>query len=431
MVWAVYFCFVTREKTIWWLAGWFPTDLDPQGGNFIVRHAQAILEYQRLQVSPFRLKVFHFPVYKLGRDAKPQSVVALDHADIVQVAVAQLPWGGWICRSLNYYYYRWVAGRRLRKAITEDGLPNGLHIHAGDKVARLVPGLYHAFRSQGKGAIPLWYTEHWAIFNEVVSDGFGKRGRVFRRDYLRLWERVTVAAPVSLDSQKSMQAYLGGAKPFVLFRNVVDPAVFKPAEVLSSETDESVELPFAFLHVSSLEPRKNILGMLRAFAALRQKHPDWKMQFRIVGGVNERYLSEARTAALGLGLLHIFQPSVAFFGPRDPHDVAFQMQNADVFVLFSEMENAPCVIAEAHCVGLPVIASSVAGIPEMISAQNGILVTRGDEAALTLAMESAYLNHQSWNRSAISQEALVKYQPQSVATALDLSYRSLIDSCAE
>jgi glycosyltransferase involved in cell wall biosynthesis len=122
---------------------------------------------------------------------------------------------------------------------------------------------------------------------------------------------------------------------------------------------------------------------------------------------------------------------VAFFGPRNASDVAFQMQEADAFVLFSEMENAPCVISEALCCGLPVISSSVAGIPEMVNVENGMLVDSMDEASLTLAMEKAYLENEQWNRMAIAEDAVRKYAQKAVAEVLDLSYRNLIDLCAE
>lgn len=424
----MYFCFVGSSKSIWWLAGWFPNSLDEQSGNFIGRHAAAMSVHQRAQPAGGRIRVFHFPVYRLWKDSAPRNVLEIPEVQITCTPVAQLPWGGGLFRALNYVYYCWVVGAALKAALASDGVPDGVHVHGGDKIARVIPALYKQFRQRGRGAVPLWYTEHWAIFNDVVSDGFGKRGAIFRRDYLRLWEKVTVAAPVSLSSQKSMHAYLGGAKPFVLFRNVVDTQLFRPRH---ADEEKDATMPFAFLHVSSLEPRKNVLGMLRSFAALKQKHPDWHMQFRIVGGGNELYLSQARTAALGLGLLHIFQPSVAFFGPREAADVAFQMQCADVFVLFSEMENAPCVIAEAHCCGLPVIASSVAGIPEMIQDNNGILVDPSDEVALTAAMEKAYLNHQAWNNADIAAEAANKYNPMAVAAVLDKSYKSLMEPCVE
>jgi len=413
-------------KSVWWLAGWYPSSLDVDAGNFIGRHATAFSQYQKGRKDSFGLVLFHFPVYRLGKDARPVPSMGVDGVEMVWKAVVQLPWGGMVCRVLNYWIYKIVAGHSLRRYAAANGIPEGVHVHAGDKVARLIPDLYKDFRQGGKGAVPLWYTEHWAIFNEVVFDGFGKRGWVFKRDFFRLWERVTVAAPVSLSVQSSMHKYLGGAKPFVLFRNVVDTSVFK-----FKEHEKDPALPFAFLHVSSLEPRKNVLGILRAFAALKQKNPSWRMQFRLLGGANELYLSQARTYAFGLGLLHIFQPSVAFFGPRKSDDVAFQMQEADAFVLFSEMENAPCVISEALCCGLPVISSAVAGIPEMVNVENGILVDSMDEAALTLAMEKAYLDHKHWDRAEIANRATEKYSQNAVAKVLDSSYRNLIDLCAE
>jgi len=420
---------VGDSKTIWWLAGWFPNSLDVQSGNFVARHAMAVSHYLRAQPAGNAIRIFHFPVYRWGKDSVPANIVSIPGVQIHCRPVPQLPWGGIFCRAVNYTLYRWLAGGALKAAVAAERVPVAVHVHGGDKIARVIPALYRLFRKEGKGAVPLWYTEHWAIFNEVVSDGFGKRGTVFQRDYFRLWEKVTVAAPVSLASQRAMHAYLGGAKPFVLFRNVVDTSVFyhKQPEV----HPETNKMPFAFLHVSSLEPRKNVLGMLRAFAALKQKHPDWYMQFRIVGGTNELYLSQARTAAFGLGLLHIFQPSVAFFGPKEPLDVAFQMQCVDAFVLFSDMENAPCVISEAHCCGLPVIATSVAGVPEMIDDRNGLLVNPSNESALTSAMEQAYLQAQAWNKANIAAEAAAKYNPSAVAAALEKSYRSLIDPCVE
>ncbi len=99
--------------------------------------------------------------------------------------------------------------------------------------------------------------------------------------------------------------------------------------------------------------------------------------------------------------------------------------------LFSDMENAPCVISEAHCCGLPVISSSVAGVPEMIHDGNGLLVSAGDEVALVGAMEQAYLNHQKWNREKIALEAKTKHSPLTVAEVLNKSYQNLIEPCVE
>jgi hypothetical protein len=139
--------------------------LDANAGNFIGRHAAAFAQYQRGRKDSFGLVLFHFPVYRLGKDARPvpvmgvDGVVGVDFAagvsgvEVVWKAVGQLPWGGGIFRVLNYWIYKIVAGMALRRHAAAHGIPEGVHVHAGDKVARLIPDLYKNFRKAGKRPI--------------------------------------------------------------------------------------------------------------------------------------------------------------------------------------------------------------------------------------------------------------------------------------
>jgi glycosyltransferase involved in cell wall biosynthesis len=98
-------------------------------------------------------------------------------------------------------------------------------------------------------------------------------------------------------------------------------------------------------------------------------------RFQLVGDGPLRPALEQQAAALGLG------DRVDFLGHRD--DVADLLRASDVFAFPSLMEAFPNAVMEAMSHGVPVVASNVGGIPELVTdRRNGLLVPPGDAAAL-------------------------------------------------
>ena len=76
-----------------------------------------------------------------------------------------------------------------------------------------------------------------------------------------------------------------------------------------------------------------------------------------------------------------------------PHNlVPKHLLNSDVFVLFSNYENLPCVILESFSCGVPVISTKVGGIHEFFPSNFGFLIEKGDEKALENKIVEIYNN---------------------------------------
>jgi len=140
----------------------------------------------------------------------------------------------------------------------------------------------------------------------------------------------------------------------------------------------------------------------------------------LVGPYKEAQKQKAAAAKLA--------DKIIFMGEVAYNEVAVQMQQSNAFVLFSRHENFPCVIEEALCCGLPVVASNTGGVAEAVNAGNGLLVESEDIVALTDAMIRVMDNYAAFNRENIAKEAIALYNKETIANQIvDLYKTVLID----
>jgi sugar transferase (PEP-CTERM/EpsH1 system associated) len=129
--------------------------------------------------------------------------------------------------------------------------------------------------------------------------------------------------------------------------------------------------------IARLAPGKDHETILAAFARVSQTIP--KAQLLIVGDGPLRSHLEARVRELGL------RESVQFLGTQD--DIPRILSQMDVFVLASREEGLPMSVLEAMAAGVPVVATPVGGVPQLIEhGKTGLLVPPGDSVTLANAV---------------------------------------------
>lgn len=120
--------------------------------------------------------------------------------------------------------------------------------------------------------------------------------------------------------------------------------------------------------VGRLSPEKGQAGLLQAFASVVRDNPE--LQLLIIGDGPEG--GELRELSGRLGI----DDHVTFVGRCGEEETLDLIARADALVLASFMEGLPIVLMEAMAMGTAVIASRVAGIPELVKdGENGLLFT--------------------------------------------------------
>ena len=142
------------------------------------------------------------------------------------------------------------------------------------------------------------------------------------------------------------------------------------------------------LAVGALEPYKGFGVLLRAAALLRAKWP--AIIVRIVGGGELDAPLRAEAVALGLTLGEVVQ----FAGPLDQDSVLREMARASVFALPSVRtslgpeDNLPNVLVEAALCRLPIVASRLGSVEELVvDGVTGLLVEPGDAQTLAAGLD--------------------------------------------
>lgn len=226
-----------------------------------------------------------------------------------------------------------------------------------------------------------WGSIEWAIArigtglpHLHMEDGFGpeERERQLPRRVLArrlLLRRATVVLPSRLLWRIATETWRLPRSRLRLLPNGVNLARF------TSAGPREGTRPVVIGTVAALRPEKNIARLIRALARLPAAAP---ARLVIVGDGPERAALEALAAAQGVGA------QVEFAGHHP--DPAPLYAGFDIFALSSDTEQMPLTVLEAMASALPVVATDVGDVADMLDAANRPYVVAREDGALADAL---------------------------------------------
>lgn len=272
--------------------------------------------------------------------------------------------------GVNYYEDDWksrwnvIKGLLIKRRIHRKRLAE--HLHGIDPDVVVSVGLSEKFflpRIKGK----------WVTVREFH----------FTRDYRRrtarcLFDKVTAIAGDMVDRCSALRLY---DRIVVLTREdrdtnwrkqdgvvvIPNPSVFRPGERSSLVAKRVIS-------VGRLSYQKNYTSLTRAYSAVAERYPDWRLD--ILGGGEEYQTIASEIERLGLvGKVNLMGNS---------REIARELTSSSIFVMSSWFEGLPMAMIEAMSCGLPVVSYSCPCGPKDIirDGVDGYLVPQGDEKAL-------------------------------------------------
>lgn len=371
------------------LTPWYPNRYDAMDGLFVRKHAQAVARFvDNIEV-----------IYIKPCDDIIEMETSSEIVDGVHEIIVYYPNPKNILKKFWQSYKSFTAGYKLLNI-----KPDITQVNVLTRFGVLG---YLLWRFE---KIPYVIVEHWSRYY--------REGKCFN-NWLHKWVTQIVVRnakcimPVSKHLAGAMQIQGLSSVMYSKVNNVVDDFFF------NKQWNEIPRNKKRILHISCFDERaKNIKGILRATREVMNKRNDFELV--LVGTGNDYDEVYGEYEKLGFP-----QGSVRFVGEQTPREVCDWLRNSDFMVMFSNYENAPVVISEALAVGIPVVATNVGGIPEMIDDRSGIILPVNDEESLCVALNNMLDNHTHYDKEYI--KALGKqYDFSSVGECLSRKYNEAI-----
>jgi glycosyltransferase involved in cell wall biosynthesis len=382
---------------ILFLSAWYPNKYDPMPGLFVKQHAEAVSSDHEVAV-----------LYTHAGDDRNWSI---DQRSIenIQTTIVYYPKNNNILlrsnpfwKGFQFLYAHYIGYRKIKKTF---GKPQLVHVNILTRCG-VVAWLLKISRN-----IPYVITEHWSRYLPIRQNYNG----FFRKFLTRIVLKNSLGICTVSDALRQAMIQNGiRHKNFQVIPNSVDTSVFIPAQSAVNDPIKTIG------HISCFdEAAKNISGILQTIARLKEKRTDFRLL--LIGEGPDKMKIEALSQTLELTNKYVF-----FSGLLEGKQLVEAYQNSYFTLLFSNYENMPVVIAESFACGVPVVATRVGGIPEVINDRNGLLVHSNNEQELLAAIEFMLDHASGFDKNYIRNFAKEKFGKEAFIKLYNQFYNHLL-----
>ena len=220
--------------------------------------------------------------------------------------------------------------------------------------------------------IPLVHVEHGSTHSVLKSKFVSKINILY--DHLVGWLIVNIAYKnVGISNASCNFLRHIGAKESILISDGVDLDFFKKVD---TGVREKLDLKnyTIITFIGRLVYAKGAQDLIAIFPKIKQKNPDTKVI--IVG--DGPYKNELQKR-----IDREYKNDILFLGTKNPQEIVEILSITDIFVNLSYSEGFGITVLEAGAVGVPIIATKVGGVPELIKDyETGIIINPGDREHL-------------------------------------------------
>ena len=385
-----YFCPMSNLTlpSILFIPRWYPSRFDPMLGLFTQRHAEIIANNADITV------LFIHPFPNADKKFTPE-INTENNITVIRILFSNPTSSSFISRIkkvVNLFKAYYIGIKTIKNL---NRLPNLSHIHVLSRTA--IPALYLYFFYK----TPFIVTEHWSrymINSGQLNNYFHK---LFIQFTLNRSQHLTAVSQFLLNTiaQKGFSC-----KRTSILPNVVDTTTFSIQPKTSSKK--------TIIHISTFEDRsKNLKGMLNAIYQLKLKLTSFELI--MVGDGEDFSMIKNYAAQLDLTDIITFKGMIA-----DKKEVADLITQSDLLLLFSRYETMSVVAAEALACGIPVVATKMGALPEIVLSNFGILVDNENETQLCDAIYKVLTQPELFNKNQMREFAITNFSEEAIRERL-------------